>query len=268
MFDSPLCDRPLPTKPFFIQWLSYGLLNKPLLVVLLLLSFFGLFWVIQHTRRKHWLSKTKVILLLFGFTATLPLIFVVAAKGLVLFLPADSGTAADAIVVLGRGGTLHKERVNLAAELWQARRAPMIFVSGNGDARSMVEQLEAKGIPPRVLDGEECSLTTWENAVFSAAILRPQGIRRIILITDEPHMLRSLLVFRANNFTVIPRTTPLPPEFFGTRGKASMTLTEYAGIINYGWRGLFLTQRSAELNKPDLANPLQKAEQYGQQRRL
>lgn len=267
MFDSPLCDHPLPTKPFFIQWLNFSWLNKPLLVVLLLLSFFGLFWIIRYTRWKHWLSQRRTILLLFGFTATLPLVFVLAAQGLVAFLPTDSGAVADAIVVLGRGGSLYKDRVDLAAELWQAKRAPMIFTSGRGDARGMVEQLQKKGIPQKVLDGEECSLTTWENAVFSSAILRPRGVRQIILITDEPHMLRSLLVFRANNFTVIPHTTKLPPEFFGIRGKVSFTLTEYAGVIGYGLQGLFMTQKSPKLDSPNGAIRLKKAEQYGQQQR-
>ncbi len=268
MFDSPLCDRPWPQQPFFINWLRFEWLNKPLLVVLLLLAFFGLRWVVMHTRCRRWLSSPRASLLLFGVTVTLPLIFlVVAVKGLVVFLPTDSGKAADAIVVLGRGGLFYEQRVNLAAELWQAGRAPMIFASGRGDARNMIEQLEAKGIPKRVLDGEECSLTTLENAVFTAAVLHPRGIRQILLITDEPHMLRSLLVFRSQGFTVIAHTTALP-SFFSFKTEAFLSLKEYPGLINYALRGLFHSQRSPELNSPELVNLLQKAEQYGKQRRL
>jgi uncharacterized SAM-binding protein YcdF (DUF218 family) len=272
MFDSPLCDRPFPEKPFFIEWLNFGWLNKPLLVIIVIFAFFGLCWVVQQKRWRRWLTSKKTILLLFGFTAILPLMFVVAAQVLVVFLATDSGTAAEAIVILGRGALFDEQRVNLAAELWQARRAPMIFTSGRGDAQRMIEQLEAKGIPKQVLDGENCSVSTLENAVFTAAILQKQGIRRIVLITDRPHMLRSLLVFRANGFTVIAHTTPIPPylgrNLGGRKAKVSLTLREYAGLVNYGLRGLYLPQRSPELNSPELLNLLQKAEQYGQQRRL
>lgn len=266
MFDSKLCDRWLPKSPFFIEWLQF--VWQPLLVVLLLLIYFGLRWLIQHTRWKNGLRSRRASLFLLGFTATLPLIMLtVAEKGLVVFLPTDSGTAADAIVVLGRGPISYEQRINVAAELWQAKRAPLIFTTGRGDAHSMIEQLEAKGIPKQVLDGENCALTTLQNAVFTAAILHQQDLRQILLITDEPHMLRSLLVFRANGFTVIPHTIGLPTNW-GFKDKSLITLREFTGLFSYGLRGLLLRQRSPELNSPDIVNIKQKAEQYGQQRRL
>ena len=172
--------------------------------------FFGNALDTQHKRLRYWLtSPKKNLLLLLGLTATLLLVFTVAAKSLVIFLPTDSG-AAEAIVVLGRGEEFRQQRVNSAAELWQTKRAPIIFTSGRGDAATMIELLEEKGIPNRVLDGENCSVTTEENAIITAAILLPQNIQRIILITDETHMLRSLLSFSAKGFTLIPHTTPEP----------------------------------------------------------
>ncbi|MFB8790585.1 MAG: YdcF family protein [Potamolinea sp.] len=266
MFDSNLCDRPFPEQPFFLSWLPMGWLTKILIVILLLLFFWGLRWLIKQTKWKPWLSSRRGIFLLFGLTVTLPIIFVViAAKGLVIFLPPDPGTAVDAIVILGRGPLFDKERVNLAAELWQAKRAPMIFSSGRGDSYRMIEDLNAKGIPKQVLNGEECSLTTLENAVFTAAILQPRGIRQILLITDEPHMLRSLLVFRANGFTVIPRPSPVSPYLFGKKTKIFLTFREYAGLVSYALRGLYFRQHLPESNSPYLVNLLEKAKQYSQQ---
>ena len=192
---------------------------------------------------------------------------ILASKGLVAFLPTDSGAVTDAIVVLGRGGPYSADRVNVAAELWQAKRAPTIFTSGNEDAISMVEQLEAKGIPQRVLDGEDCSLTTEENAVFTTAILKSQKIQQILLVTDPPHMLRSLLLFRAFGFTVIPHTSPAP-AFFDFKTKAFITLREGTGLISYGLRGLYFPQQSPGKNQPELVSLLHEAERYGQQRRL
>lgn len=267
MFSSPLCFRAITKLPPVISWWQFHWLKKPLLVVLLLLAFFGLSWIIQHPRWRRRLSSPRAILLLVGFIASLPLIYAVAASGLSVFLPTDSGAAADAIVVLGRGPELNEHRVYVAAELWRARRAPMIFVSAGGEAARIIQMLEARGIPNRVLDGENCSQTTEENALFTAAILHPQGIQRILLITDPPHMLRALLTFRANKFTVIPYTSQLPFKW-GFKEKAFLNLREYIGLVSYGLRGFFIPQRSLELKSPDIVNLVQEAEQYGRQRRL
>ncbi|HEY9706900.1 MAG TPA: YdcF family protein [Oculatellaceae cyanobacterium] len=277
MFDSPLCDRPFPSYPFFTYFLQHPwftsflqfswFVKLPIVVVLLLSAFFGLRWVIQRTRWRHRFSSPKSYLLLFGLTATLPLIiWIVADKGLVVFLPTDSGTTTDSIVVLGRGFIFDTQRIDLATELWQAKRAPRIFVSGRGDSQRLIERLKAKGIPNQVVDGENCSVSTLENAVFTAAILQPQGIRRILLITDEPHMLRSLLLFRANGFTVIPRAAPVPPHW-RYKEKALLTFREWTGLFSYVFRGLFDSQNSSELKNPEIVNIIQIAEQYGQQRR-
>jgi uncharacterized SAM-binding protein YcdF (DUF218 family) len=271
MFDSKLCDRRLTNTftrlPIVTDFWQFGWRKQLLILVIVILAFFGIRWIRQHKRWRRWLSSPRIIFLLFGITATLAIVFAVAARGLVIFLPTDSGAAAEAIVVLGRSEEFRRQRVDVARELWQARRAPMIFTSGRGDAASMIEQLKAKGISNQVLDGENCSLTTWQNAVFTAAVLHPQGIRRILLVTDELHMLRSLLVFRANSFTVIPHTTPLPPNF-GFKATAFLTFREYMGLVGYGLQGRFHPQRSPESNSPDIENIRQNAEQYGQQRRL
>ena len=271
MFDSKLCDRWLTNTftrlPLVTDWWQFGWRKQLLLVVIVILAFFGLRWIRQHQRWRRWLSSSRVILLLFGITAAVPIVFAVAAKGLVIFLPTDSGAAAEAIVVLGRGEEFRKQRVDVARELWYARRAPRIFTSGRGDAASMIEQMKEKGIPNQALDGENCSLTTWQNAVFTTATLHLQGSRRILLVTDELHMLRSLLVFRANSFTVIPHTTPLPPSF-GFKAAAFLTFREYMGLVGYGLQGRFHPQRSPQSNSPDIENIRQKAEQYRQQRRL
>jgi uncharacterized SAM-binding protein YcdF (DUF218 family) len=190
-----------------------------------------------------------------------------ANQSLTAFLPSDPGTPADAIVVLGRGWPLMHDRVNTTAELWQAKRAPKIFASGRKDAPNLIEILEEKGIPQQVLDGENCSLTTDENAVFTAAILQPQGIRRIILVTDKAHMLRSLLVYRAYGFKVIPHISPVPVHW-NPKERGLLKVREYGGIFNYGVRGLFFPQRLSDLKSSELLNLVKEAEQYGQKQQI
>jgi uncharacterized SAM-binding protein YcdF (DUF218 family) len=268
MFDSNLCDRPFPERPFFVEWFAFVWFNKPLFLALSLLSLFVISWLGWHVRWKFRLKSKTAFWWLFGVTASVLILFAVTDKALLAFLPTNSRTPAEAIVVLGRGPLFNKERVERTAELWQARRAPMIFVSGRGDAPILIEELEAEGIPKTVLDGENCSVTTKENAALTAAVLQPQGIRRIVLVTDWPHMWRSLLVFRAYGFTVISQTSELPPAISGIRGKLFLRIREYTALVSYGLRGLYFSKRSPESDNPELVNLIQKAEGYAQQQRL
>lgn len=266
MFKSTLCDRAISKVPLSIPWWQFPWLKKLLPVILILLAFFLLVWAFQQARKRRWLTNPRVILFLFCFTAGLPLISIGVDRSLVALLPTDSGEVANAIVLLGRGGgEFYYHRVNLATELWQAKRAPLIFTSGDTDATSMVEQLKDKGVPEQSLDGEDCSLTTWENAVFTAAILQPQGMQKIILITDEPHMWRSLLVFRAIGFTVIPHTTPVP-SYLNAKEEGFLRFREYMGALGYAFRGLFFPQTLAQLNDSELGQKIREAEEYAKVR--
>ncbi len=269
MFESSLCARDVKKLPIFLPWLQAAWINKPLIGGLVLfVAFLIIFWGIKHTRWRDWVKKRKGFWLLFCLTAMLPLLVFFANEFLVVFLPPDSGIKADAIVLLGRGaGGFYTDRAELGAQLWKAGRAPLVFASGIDDARSLLEQVEQKGIPQQALDGENCSLTTAENALFSAAILQAQGKQRILLVTDEPHMLRSMLVFRAYGFTVIPRTTPLP-SYMSFRDKAFLIFREYGGLIGYALQGLYLPQKSPTSSNSDVLQLIQQAREYGKQRSL
>jgi uncharacterized SAM-binding protein YcdF (DUF218 family) len=151
-------------------------------------------------------------------------------------LPPDSGASADAIVVLGRGKDLRKSRAEVAAKLWKTGRAPKIFVSGREDSPVIMKLLTAGGIPQQYLNSENCSQTTEENARFTAILLQPKGIQRILLITDPAHMLRALLTFQRMGFTVIPYLSPLPPEYTAPK-EAVLVFREYMGLANYSLAG-------------------------------
>ena len=158
--------------------------------------------------------------------------------GLTVFLPADDGQPADAVVVLGRGSLQPIERTQQAAQLWQARRAPVILASGDDDALKFVRWLAADGIPTSALLQEPCSLTTEENAVLSALVLQQIQAKRIILVTDTPHMLRSLLTFRSLGFEVLPQPVPFPTHL-ASIDTSIIALKEYVGIAIYAFFGRF-----------------------------
>lgn len=262
MFDSPLCKRPFTQYPLFFDWGELDGLKNLIIGFIIFLIIIGITGILQQPWWKRWVSSRKNLVLLTGLTASFLLILSVADKGLTLFLPPDPGTAAEAIVVLGRGTDFGILRVDVAAELWQAKRAPIIFHSGMGDTPITLPLLEKKGIPRQALDGENCSMTTPENALFSAAILQSREIKKILLVTDPLHMQRSLFNYIDEGFTVIPHTSPMPKNMTFL-DKSFLTFREYLFLTAFSLKRLFSGKRPHELNSPNLANLVQKAKQYG-----
>lgn len=267
MFDLPSCKRPFTQYPLLFNWGELEGLKNLILIVLLLLVALTIRWIIRQSWCKRWLSNRKNLVLLTGVTATLVLLLSVADKGLTLFLPADPGTKTDAIVILGRGTEFGRLRVDVAIKLWLAKRAPVIFHSGMGDTPRMLPLLEKKGIPRQVLDGENCSMTTPENAIFSAAILKTRGIKNILLVTDGPHMQRSILDYTDEGFTVIPHISPIPNNM-NFMDKSFLTFREYLFLTAASIRRVFHGERPHELDTPELAKLVKQAKEYGKQRRL
>ncbi|NJO30309.1 MAG: YdcF family protein [Richelia sp. SL_2_1] len=248
MLDPTLCHRP-PSQWLELKSALAGWLMTPTLVVLPLVFLIFLPWIVPRFRWKRLWSGFATLLLFTYFSAQFPLTTAAANKGLVAFIPEDRGQNADAIVILGRGEPFRNSRVEVAANLWESQRAPLIFASGVGDGTEIVQKLEQEGIPKTALFEEHCSQTTKENALFTASVLKPQGVKRIILVTDPPHMLRSLLTFRNVGFEVIPHTSPAPhlPQ---TR-KAMMMFYEYMGLVKYGLKGE-LTPQIAKQEQPQI----------------
>jgi uncharacterized SAM-binding protein YcdF (DUF218 family) len=116
---------------------------------------------------------------------------------------------ADAIVVLGcriapsgRPAPPAARRAATAASAFHAGVAPLVVVSGGRrwgshiEARAIGGVLLRSGVPAGAVVEELCSLSTCENAIFSAAILRRLGARRAAIVTCPWHMARAIANFR------------------------------------------------------------------------
>jgi uncharacterized SAM-binding protein YcdF (DUF218 family) len=115
--------------------------------------------------------------------------------------------SAQAIVILGGGVRRHAPEVGAdapnthadlrlieGAKIARATSLPILISGSPGETAAMRRFLEEDlQVPARWV--EPASTTTHENAVFSARLLRKQGIERIILVTSSPHMVRAVAEF-------------------------------------------------------------------------
>lgn len=123
---------------------------------------------------------------------------------------------AGAIVILGggfrrnapeAGGDAPSPEANLrlieGARVARATQLPVLISGSAMEAAAMKRFMEESlGVPVRWL--EDRSKTTRENAEFSAQLLQPLGIGRIILVTTGTHMTRAVGDFQAAGFMVMP----------------------------------------------------------------
>jgi uncharacterized SAM-binding protein YcdF (DUF218 family) len=203
MFEHPQCQRPFVGVPLVLPAPLLWLMVLIMLGICLALGF----WLRRNLRRKLWPLGIGTALLL--------LLLALAEPGVLLGVPKDPGTLADAIVILGRGDYIDGNRVEVAAQLWRKKRAPIIYSSGVYDGPRLQKLLLAAGVPATALDGDNCSLSTPENALFSAAILNARGGNRILLVTDAPHSWRARLEYEQLGFTVLSSPSQLPAKLAG-----------------------------------------------------
>ena len=173
---------------------------------------------------------------------------------------------ADAIVVLGGGVIKHDAsepqdlptsdtyvRVSYASWLYHNWRPLPIVVSGgptSGRSKPVVlaavmrQLLIEQGVPAPMIWLEDRSRSTYENAMYSAQLLRSRGLHRVALVTEAHHMLRSEKSFLRQGMVVVPAPCAYrwiqftaEPEQFLPNPKAleinELVLHEWVGLLWY-----------------------------------
>jgi uncharacterized SAM-binding protein YcdF (DUF218 family) len=145
--------------------------------------------------------------------------------------PAPDFTDAQAIVVLGgdvragngaipdRLGPLSLERIVLAAQAYRRLHLPVVVSGGRvgrahrSEAALMQAALAADfGIAGVQEEGQ--SRTTWENAVDTARLLRPEHLTTVVLVSQSWHLPRAVWAFERVGLRALPWPAPRTARHF------------------------------------------------------
>ncbi len=228
----------------------------------ILLAFTGLIlWKLGFGRS---LFVTGLLLL---WLLSLPVTGKLLLSGLETYPALDEKTLnefeAEAIVLLGAsrylaapeyaGDTAGPEmlvRLRYAARLARLLELPVIPSGGitrgvgTAEARIYAEILRnEQGV--KVDHLEPRSRNTWENARYTAQLMKQLGIQKIILVTHAAHMPRAIYAFQRNGIQPIPAPTgflSIPPEQHSwfhylpnpqAMANSAYALHEYLGLVWY-----------------------------------
>jgi uncharacterized SAM-binding protein YcdF (DUF218 family) len=128
----------------------------------------------------------------------------------------------DGIIALGGDD----ERINAAAELARLYPAARVVVTGEDPEKSRNIVL-GHGVAEGRLTLEPYASNTFENATFTAALLKPRASQQWLLVTSPAHMPRAVGCFRKAGFNVL--AWPISRARWTDR----MALREWAGLFVY-----------------------------------
>jgi uncharacterized SAM-binding protein YcdF (DUF218 family) len=170
-------------------------------------------------RRRRLTLAALLALLLLALPAVSDLLMLGLEQGVE---PGASHPAPQAIVILGADaapdgahpsqtqvGGLTLERLRGGAALARATKLPVLVTGGVVSEDGLpIAVLMARSlawdfaVPARWV--EQDAGTTWENAAFSAPMLRRDGIDTVYVVTHAWHMRRALIAFRAAGLAAVP----------------------------------------------------------------
>lgn len=146
----------------------------------------------------------------------------------------DDGSKADVIVVPGGDGP---PRAAQAAKLWKQGRSPLILITGDGDCLFNKQIMVRDGVNPSAIIVECGSGSTWQNASYSAPVMREIQARKALIVTNWYHSRRAIASFRAACPQMHFSSSPIGGDdgqarFPTTRADIELVAKEY---VKLGW---------------------------------
>ena len=142
-------------------------------------------------RRNAWLAR--------GLLLALPMLVAVAVfrLGSWLAAPTSAPVVADAVIVLGGDGG--NGRAAKAGELFRAGFVGQVVLTGgdgkpgtvaDAQADPRVKLLIGMGVPASALHFDSASRNSWEEAHHGRRMMDEKGWRRVLVVSDPPHLRR------------------------------------------------------------------------------
>ena len=116
--------------------------------------------------------------------------------------PAGEGAKADVIVLLGGDS---RARLSTGLKLYRDGLAPNIWLAGSDNDRlpaghklpnARYDYLISEGVPTSAIQVDDASFSSWEEAANTLALMRSNGWRKALVISDPPHMRRLSWIWR------------------------------------------------------------------------
>ena len=162
---------------------------------------------------------------LLGWVWRLLLVLVLWLAGVAAYIvwvgQRDQAGPADVIIVLGAAAydrnpsPVFRERIRHGIDLYQRGLARhLLFTGGFGNGARFSESQVARsyalkqGVPAQAILIETRSRTTRQNLQEARALMRKQGFRRALIVSDPLHMARALRLARGLGIEALGSSTP------------------------------------------------------------
>jgi uncharacterized SAM-binding protein YcdF (DUF218 family) len=212
---------------------------------LVLISAIAAFWAaLRSPNRVAWLAAATACGLVIGTFTPIGIALTLPLEYRFPFSPPNSQAAPDGIILLGGGGIGEYMEVSVLSQDYP--KARLIFTGSS--AVTSADDLRLKlfallgGDPARIYM-ESRPRTTFEDALYAAALLKPKPSERWLLVTSAMHMPRAVGCFRAAGFRVEPYPTEGIHSFaYFVPGSSALNdlnkaAKEWIGLIAYRLMG-------------------------------
>jgi uncharacterized SAM-binding protein YcdF (DUF218 family) len=189
----------------------FWLLAAPTSALILIGASAALWAVLGGSKCAAWLTAAAAFGLLIGAFTPIGLALAVPLENRFPLSRSNPRVAPDGIIILPGVGT--EIAAKLGRDYSQAR---LTFCGLEPSSRSLIERLADFGVDPSRINIESQSRTTFEDALYSADLLKPNPSGRWLLVTAAMHMPRAIGCFRVAGFQV-----EACPVEFTTRGRSS-----------------------------------------------
>src|SRR6266849_1077685 len=169
---------------------------------LILISAIAAVWaVLGSSKCAAWLAAAAACVLVIGAFTPIGLALTVPLENRFAFSPPDSQAPPDGIIILAGGSNYAIDAVSTLSQDYP--KARLTFSGFSAADKNLIKRLADLGVDPARINMVQ-SRTTSEDALYSAALLKPKPSERWLLVTQALHMPRAVGCFRNAGFQVEP----------------------------------------------------------------